>query len=241
MKNILIIGATSGFGYEIASKLLDSGYRLALAGRRVELLENLVKRAPDRCFTERIDICADDTPLRIDTLIEKIGGIDTLIQCSGIGWQNQELNPEFELKTVETNAKGFVRVVDHIFNYFKERGTGGHIVAISSIAGTKGLGTAPAYSATKRFNRHYLDCLVQLSNMEHLNIKITDIRPGFAHTALIEGKNYPMQMDPSYVADQIIKAVKKKKRVKVIDWRYSILVFFWNLLPQSLWERITVK
>jgi len=113
---------------------------------------------------------------------------------------------------------------------------------ISSIAGTKGLGIAPAYSATKRFQNTYIDALEQLSGMQKLNIRFTDIRPGFVATNLLnDGKNYPMLMQTEKVAKLIVKALNRKKRVAVIDWKYSILVFFWKLIPRCIWKRMNVK
>ena len=106
--------------------------------------------------------------------------------------------------------------------------------------GTKGLGTVPAYSSTKRFQSHYLECLSQQAHMRHLNISITDIRPGFVKTDLIAGSNYPLQLDAQNVARNIVKAIEKGKSVKVIDWRYSILVFFWRLIPQWIWTRMKI-
>mgnify|MGYP003292112579 FL=1 len=55
------------------------------------------------------------------------------------------------------------------------------------------------------------------------------------------GKDYPLQMQPDAVATTIVKAVEKKCRVKTIDWRYRILVFFWGLIPRCLWVRMNVK
>ena len=113
---------------------------------------------------------------------------------------------------------------------------------ISSIAGTKGLGVAPAYSATKRFQNTYIDALEQLATMQKLDIRFTDIRPGFVATSLLnDGKNYPMLMKTSYAAKLIVKALKRNKRIAVIDWKYSILVFFWKLIPRCIWKRMKVK
>ena len=47
-----------------------------------------------------------------------------------------------------------------------------------------------------------------------------------------------MLMDQKKVARKIVRAVERKKRVAVIDWRYRILVFFWRLIPNCIWERI---
>lgn len=166
--------------------------------------------------------------------------MDLFFLSSGIGYQNRDLNPEVELNTARTNVEGFIRMVTAAFNYFKEN-DGGHIAVISSIAGTKGLGVAPAYSATKRFQNTYIDALAQLSRMQHLNISFTDIRPGFVATDLLKNGKYPMLMQAGHVAQQIIKALTRKKRIAVIDERYRILVFFWRMIPRWIWERLPIK
>ena len=94
--------------------------------------------------------------------------MDLFLLSSGVGFQNRSLEPEIELNTARTNVEGFIRMVTTAFHHFKKTG-GGHIAVISSIAGTKGLGVAPAYSATKRFQNTYIDALAQLSRMQRLN------------------------------------------------------------------------
>ena len=119
---------------------------------------------------------------------------------------------------------------------------GGHLAVISSIAGTKGLGIAPAYSATKRFQNTYIDALEQLSHLQKLNIRFTDIRPGFVATALLgDGKHYPMLMKADKVGQAITRALNRKRRTVIIDGRYRVLVFFWRLIPRRLWKRLPVK
>ena len=177
----------------------------------------------------------------LQLLIDKLGGMELFFLSSGIGFQNMTLDPNMELKTVQTNADGFVRMTTAAFDYFKKHG-GGHIAVISSIAGTKGLGVAPAYSATKRFQNTYIDALNQLSNMQKLNIKFTDIRPGFVKTNLLnDGKHYPLLMSPQFVAEKIVSAINHNKRVAIIDWKYRILVFFWRLIPRCIWCRLSIK
>jgi short-subunit dehydrogenase len=115
------------------------------------------------------------------------------------------------------------------------------LAVISSIAGTKGMGSAPAYSATKRFQNTYIDALAQLAHMQNLNIRFTDIRPGFVATALLnDGNKYPMLMNPERVANHIVRALNHHKRMVIIDKRYALLVFFWRLIPQWLWERMKI-
>lgn len=236
---IIIIGATSGIGAEIAKLYIREGNTIGIAGRRLDKLEEIQAKASCPVQIQKLDVNSEDAPKQLDRLINLVGGMDTFILCSGIGSQNRSLDPAIELSTVETNALGFTRMIDAAYQYFKQRG-GGHIVAISSIAGTQGLGAAPAYSATKRYQNTYLDAVAQLIRMEKLPIRVTDIRPGFVKTDLLKSGNYPMLMSAGYAAKQIVKAIHRKKRRAIIDWRYAILVFFWRLIPAWLWERLPI-
>ena len=238
MKRAVIVGATSGLGLEVARLLLERGWSIGVAGRRVEALEQLRAVAPDRVRVRAIDVTQSDAPDRLHALIDDLGGMDLYFHSSGIGRQNSDLDPSIELSTVRTNGEGFVRMVTAAYRYFRTQGHG-HIAAITSVAGTRGMGAAAAYSATKRFQRTYLDALAQLAHREGLRLRITDIRPGFVRTALLNPEvRYPMMMEPAPVARRIVDAVERRRRVATIDRRYRALVLLWRLLPQCVWERM---
>ena len=239
-QRIIIVGATSGIGREVALLLLKEGHQLGLAGRREEQLKELQKLAPDHICIRSIDIRREEAANQLDELIGELGGMDLYLHCSGIGHQNYGLSPDIELDTLETNGTGFTRMVTAAFRYFARQGNG-HIAVISSIAGTKGLGAAPAYSATKRFQNTYIDALAQLSRMQRLNIRFTDIRPGFVATDLLRNGKYPMLMRADKVALCIVRSLERKKRTVIIDRRYRLLVFFWRMIPRWLWERLPIK
>ena len=82
---------------------------------------------------------------------------------------------------------------------------------------------------------------MQLARMNKLNISFTDIRPGFVATPLLKDNSYPMLMKATDVAKDIVKAISKKKRVAIIDWKYRILVFFWRLIPRWIWVRLPIR
>ena len=241
-RRAIIIGATSGIGLEVAKVLAKKGWLVGIAGRRQELLEQIQQEHQNIVATEQIDVTQSDAPDHLQTLIENLGGMDLYFHSSGIGYQNIELDMERELATVETNAVGMTRMVGAAFHYFEAHPEQkGQIAVISSIAGTKGLGAAPAYSATKRYVNHYLECLTQLCHIRRLShISIHDIRPGFVRTALISGSNYPLQLDAAKVAQQIVKKLEQRRAIITIDWRYRLLVFFWRLIPRWLWVRMRI-
>ena len=238
MKKAVIIGASSGMGMEVAKLLLAEGYQLGIAARREDRLQALKQLTPGRVVTATIDVTAEDADSRLRTLIDELGGMDLYFHVSGIGKQNRTLTPDIELNTVNTNGMGFTRMIGEAYRYFAERGQG-HIAALTSIAGTKGLGPAPSYSATKAFQNLYLQSLEQQANARGLNIRFTDIRPGFVDTDLLSGDfHYPMMLKPEKVARQIVKAIHNKRHVVVIDWKYAILTALWRRLPRALWRHL---
>ena len=239
-KKVIIIGATSGIGREVADIYIAQGWKVGVAGRRAQELETLRLTAPEQVYTQVLDVTEDNATQKLQKLIEQIGGMDVFLLSSGIGKQNYSLQTDIELATAATNVDGFIRMTNAAFHFFEQQGHG-HLAIISSIAGTKGLGAAAAYSATKRFQSTYMEALEQLARMNKLNISFTDIRPGFVATPLLKDDSYPLLMKATTVAYQIVKAIGKKKRIAIIDWKYQILVFFWRLIPKGIWLRLPVK
>ena len=238
MKNVVIIGASSGMGLEVAKIFLERGCRLGVAARREDRLQALKQLAPDRVVTATIDVTSTDADQRLRLLLNELGGMDLFFYASGIGKQNRTLVPDVELNTVNTNGMGFTRMIGEAYRYFAERGEG-HIAAITSIAGTKGLGPAPSYSATKAMQNVYLQALEQQAIARGLKIRFTDIRPGFVDTDLLSGDfHYPMMLKPEKTARQIVSAIDKRRHVKIIDWRYAIITALWRRQPRPLWRRL---
>lgn len=157
----------------------DGGSGLPDGGRNCS--QKSWSEAPDQIETAQIDVTCPDAPEKLAELIDRVGGMDVFLLSSGIGSQNRNLNSDIELSTVQTNTVGFTQMVISAYDYFKKHGSG-QLAVISSIAGTKGLGAAPSYSATKRYQNTYIEALDQLAQMEKLPIVFTDIRPGFVKT-----------------------------------------------------------
>lgn len=231
-KRAIVIGASSGIGREVAKLLMEEGWTVGVAARRVDKLEELHAAA-----IQQIDVTQEEATEQLQSLISRLGGMDLFFYASGIGKQNRELQEDIELATLETNGLGFTRMIGEAYRYFAERGSG-HIAAITSIAGTKGLGPSPSYSATKAMQNVYLQALEQQANARGLKIHFTDIRPGFVDTALLQGDfHYPMMLQPERVAKEILYAINHRQHIRVIDWKYRLLTAFWRRIPRWLWQR----
>lgn len=241
-RRAVVMGGTSGIGLEVVRELCRQGWQVGVAGRREEVLEKLQSEIAGVVGVQRIDITDEAAGEQLLHFIDRLGGIDLYFHSSGIGYQNPDLALDKELSTVTTNALGFTRMVDTMYNYFASHEQEGHIAVISSIARTKGLGAAPAYSSTKRYVSHYLECLSQLCSIRGLrHIHLHDIRPGFVRTPLIaDGNHYPLQLNPERVARSIVRGIARDRSVITIDWRYRLLVGAWRLIPRWLWVRMPI-
>ena len=225
-KKAIVIGASSGIGREVSLRLLQDGWTLGIAARREEPLNEIKEKYPQQVEVAVIDITKEDAGQKLLQLTDRLGGIDLYFHASGIGKQNLSLQEDIEMNTVA--------------RHMAEHG-GGTIGIISSIAGTKGLGASPAYSATKAFQNKYIEALEQQARLWKLNIHFTDIRPGFVATALLDGgQGYPLLLRPENVAKEIVSSLYKKRHVRVIDWKYRILTPLWRMLPRWLWVRLPI-
>lgn len=240
MKRAVIVGASSGMGRAVAELLLADGWHIGIMARREDALQEVKALNPQMVEVEPCDVTLPDAPQHLLSLIDRMGGVHLYFHASGVGYLNPNIDPQKENKTLSTNVIGFARMVDTIFNYMAEH-QGGHIAVISSIAGVKGLGPSPSYSASKAFQNTYIQALEQLSINRKLNIIFTDIRPGFVDTPLLTGSRFPLEMNKDKVASKIVRAIYHKRHVQIIDWRYRVIVFLWRLVPNCLWRRFKLN
>lgn len=230
-------------GMRIATDFARAGWRVGIAARKEENLRAVADLFPDRIAYSVIDVTAPDAVKRFESLIEEIDGMDILLYAAGTGWYNPELNLGKDEATIGVNVTGFTRIINAAYRYFKATAnvSKGRIAAITSVAGVKGLGVSAAYSATKRYQWTYLQALDQLAHSQHVNVSITDIRPGFVDTPLLAGNhNYPMLMSIDYVAPLIEKAIMQRRRVAVIDSRWGIVSGLWKMIPNCLWRNLDI-
>lgn len=242
MKKVVIMGASSGIGYAVAEALASRGVKVGVAARHTSSLLELKEKYPDFVEYMSIDITKPSAKEKLGLLIEKLGGMDIYFHVAGIGYENLSLDPEREVEIIHTNADGFARMICTAYRYFRDNRKKGQIAAITSVAGTKGIGRLSAYSASKKFGQSYLVALEQLSHAEGAEISFTDIRPGWVRTPLVDpDKKYPMEMSVEYVLPFIIRAIVRKERVCVIDWRWNLLVGAWRNIPNALWTKMDVQ
>lgn len=239
MKKILITGATSGIGRELAIQLAKKGHKVGLLGRRTERLEQLAEEIGELAFYRTLDVTDHETAsVMYQGLVEEMGGMDVMILNAGVG--RDTLLPKWgsDFQTIEVNVTAFVHGAHFAFNYFREQKKG-HIVGMSSVASHLASGRAASYTASKHFISNYMTGLRQMGNKLELDLVVSDIRPGFVESEMTENnKNMFWVATTERAVQQMVTAIEKKKKRAYITKRWAIIAFIAAITPQFVWDRL---
>lgn len=235
---IIIIGATSGIGKALAEFYINQGHEVTVTGRRITLLEEIQTDYPNQKIHIGIMDVSDIASARLimDHLADKYGGFDKVVINAGVGFS--KANFDEEIKTIDTNVRGFTALAQWAYQYFKNKG-GGHIVGISSLAALRSSPYAPEYHASKAFISSYMEGLRLRSTKYKHHVSVTDIRPGFVDTPMTkQNKGMFWVATPEKAAKQIAEAIESKKNVAYITKRYLLLAILMKLFPEWLFAKI---
>lgn len=153
-KQAIITGGGRGLGKAIALALANEGVHIGVTGRNEENLKKTVaeiKKIGVEAAYSVFSIDDEDTVKEgITTLIEKLGGVDILINNAGIGnfGSIQDMPSDVWEQVIKTNLFGVYYAAKAVYPFLKEKGTG-DIVNVASTAGLKGGGNMSAYAASK--------------------------------------------------------------------------------------------
>ncbi len=233
MKKAIIIGASSGIGYELALQLAGKDYQLGLMARRGELLEELSQRLPGDHFVQVTDLIdADSARTDLAALIEKMEDVDLIVVNSGVGSSEKSLDWAAEAQMIDVNVRGFTAMSMDAMNYFSGRGAG-HLVGVSSVAAHFSTGLAMTYHATKAYVSSYLNGMRSRAAHSKKPIIVTTVEPGFIDTPMLEGR--PMGTVPvDRAVRQIVTAIERKKNRVFITRRWALVAALLYILPKSL-------
>jgi len=225
-KTIWITGASSGIGEALIYAFAEKGATIIISARREKELERVKNNCkyPDKIIVTPIDL-ENYTALkeRADKLFDKVDKIDILINNGGISQRSlvKDTNLDVDKRIMDINYFGTVALTKAILpNMLKNKS--GHIVVISSVTGKIGVPLRSAYAASKHALHGFFDTL--RFEVWKENIAVTMVCPGFIRTnvsmnALTANGTAQNTMDdatdkgmePSVLAQKIIKAIENKK------------------------------
>ncbi|MEP6780145.1 MAG: SDR family oxidoreductase [Gemmatimonadaceae bacterium] len=181
-KVVLVTGASSGIGAELARQFATAGARVVLAARDVVRLEEVAAQCRANgaeALVVHVDV-GDEASCKamIDSAIVHYGSLDIIVNNAGLGARGRfDTITDLSIfeKVMRVNFFGSVFCTSYALPYLKE--SRGQIVAISSLSGLAGVPNRTAYGATKHAMAGFFDSLrVELGGS---GVDVTVIYPSF--------------------------------------------------------------
>jgi len=238
-KKIIIIGATSGIGEELARQCVEKEYHVGGTGRRVERLENLKRDLGNYFHFSEMDVTNYDiAKAQLHKLIEEMGGMDIIVLNAGISNFPAASITAMEQKIIDVNVSGFVQLFGEAFLYFRKQGHG-QIVGVSSIASLFGSSRAAPYSSSKAFISTYMQAYRQRCNRMDEDITVTDVKPGFVISEMTEGKKGMFWVgDTKKAVKQMLRDIESKKSYSYVTRRWRLVAWLLKLTPNWVLDRL---
>jgi NAD(P)-dependent dehydrogenase (short-subunit alcohol dehydrogenase family) len=173
----LITGCSTGFGRELATLVLKLGYKAGVASRNTEDVKDIVEAYPETAVALKLDVTKpDEIEAAVETVKEKFGTIDVLVNNAGIGYFGAiEESEEDEVRRMfEINFFGLANMTKAVLPIMRAQRSG-HVLNIASIGGLVGFPAVGFYNATKFAVDGYSEALAK--ETKHLGIKVTVIAP----------------------------------------------------------------
>jgi NADP-dependent 3-hydroxy acid dehydrogenase YdfG len=242
-RSILITGASSGIGRALALEYARGGARVALCARRTEELEAAAAAARDaggQALAMTLDVtdiaAVGDAVRRAD---RDFGGLEMVVANAGRGdWRHaSQLRWEDVASVLDVNVRGAMATLIAAVPVFLAHQRG-HLVAVTSLAGRRGLPMSAAYSASKSAMTVFLESL--RIDLAAAGIRVTDVQPGFVATPMTEQATHPtpLRWTADKAAHHIARRLERGPAVIAFPWMLAFAARLASLVPAVIYDRI---
>jgi decaprenylphospho-beta-D-erythro-pentofuranosid-2-ulose 2-reductase len=241
----IVIGASDGLGAALARKLAREGYALALIARSQDKLNSLcdeIKTGGQYAIACVHDVSEyDKVPGLLRKLVAELGGLDLVVFVAGVNYPPggiDKYNFENDRKMIEVNLVGAMAWLTPIAEMFQSA-KAGQIVGIASVAGDRGRVGNPGYNTSKAGLATYLEAL--RNRLTRHGVNVLTVKPGFLKTEMLKAAQgaTPFAIEPEKAADDIVKAMKKRKQLiyTASIWRWIMLAI--QHVPSFIFRRLS--
>ncbi len=240
---ILITGASSGLGREIAKILSQVDSNLILVARRndrlVELKEQLEREGQCKVYTIVQDLATVDGPKLCYDKIKKLElSVDVLINNAGFGLSDKFLDLPLEsyLELIDINNRALIQMT-YLFLPEMVKRKKGYILNVSSVLGAMPIPNMAVYGASKSFVLSFSESIWKEYRKNGVNVTcLVSVGIETEFFNLVKKRKFrflPVQK-PDIVAQKAIAGLLKRKRIAYTGLFYSLLIHLKRILPQRI-------
>jgi len=243
-KHVVITGASSGIGKQLALQLAKEGCSLILLARRVELLEEVAQEAASYNVFVKVYRCDVSDKSEVEKVFMQIkkffGFIDILIANAGVSSRTdiRKVDSVKALQTFQVNVMGIINCAAQVIPDFIQAKKG-MLVGVSSLAESRGFPRSGYYCASKAAASTYLESL--RTDLKRYNVKIVTVKPGFVRTPMTDKNEFkmPFLIPVEKAVDYIVKGIKKEKRIIQFTFSAVVGITILKLLPDWLFDLLS--
>lgn len=246
---VIVTGAASGIGLELCRLFGRHQAKIGLIDRdngRLAAFAGELRQAGVPCAAAAADVRErEQVQNAVHQIAAALGPADILIPCAGICRAStvDDLKISDLEEIVQINFLGMVYTVEAVLPAMLARNSG-HIAAISSMAGVRGVPFEPAYSASKAAVAAYLECL--RAELRPRGITVTTVFPGYVQTPLLDEINGMMGADmsngkaftASAAAARIVQGLERRRSYVYFPTPLGLSVRLSRLMPPRLYDRV---
>lgn len=243
---VILTGASSGIGLDLARELARRGHDIALLARRAELLGDTARELSAlgiRAVAIPCDVIdANAVREAVKRAEEELGGpCDLAVANAGVSIPNHAT--KFSIadaeQVIRVNVLGVMYLYDAVIKGMIERKRG-RFVGVASVAGLRGLPTSGPYSASKAALHAFLEAA--RIELVPYGVGVTIVNPGFVATEMTQKNRFrmPFLLTAPKAARIIADGIERGQRVIEFPWRMSKIMRMTRLLPDALYERMMV-
>lgn len=243
--SILITGGSSGIGRALATELAKPGVRITLTGRDQNRLNDAVQacRAKGADVEGHVlDVTDSHALAQLIDAADKARPLDLVIANAGIsgGAGSDAKDADQTQRIIDINITGVINTVLPAVDAMRTHGRG-RIGIVSSLAGFRGMPTAPAYSASKVAVKAWGDAI--RPGLAKDGIGLSMIYPGFVESRITDANDFPMPMlmKAPRAAEIIHRGLADGKRAITFPWPMVLMMRLLSALPGPLFDALLAR
>ncbi len=232
-------------GAALARRLAREGYSLALVARRKGMLSDLCSEINRTAGETRAIAYVHEVrkyeavPALLRHIVADLGGLDLVVYAAGVNYPPGLTSYNFagDRDMLEVNLIGAFAWLNPVAAMFQSAGRG-QIVGISSVAGDRGRVGNPGYNTSKAGLTTYLEAL--RNRLSRHGVNVLTVKPGFVQTEMLKAaQTVFLPITPEKAADDIYKAIRRRKQQIYTPWLWTWLMLVVRNIPSIVFRRMS--